>query len=324
MNGTTVATRRAAHHLTLAATAGVTLALLILGSVVHATESSLACPDWPTCFGSLMPAMTGGVVYEHTHRLVAGAVLVLMAGATVLTWRNEVARPSVRRWALVGFAGLIVQAVLGGVTVLLRLPDAVSIAHLGLALAFLVLVVGLTIVTSPSWPIRDLPAEAAESVRVGGIVTAALMYLQSLLGAAVRHADAGLACPDVPTCYSQWIPPLEHPLVVLHFTHRAFAVVVALAALAYAIHLWQAPSARFRLIAAGLATGVLAQIAVGLQSVVTGLAVAWVSAHTGIAAVLVSLPAAAAVYALVPAAGATPSGAPGHGVAPQRVAAAGP
>jgi heme A synthase len=75
-------------YLAFAVAVAWTLGLLFLGSVVHATESSLACPDWPTCFGTMFPEMTGGVFWEHLHRLVAGALILLFGGATFLAFRE--------------------------------------------------------------------------------------------------------------------------------------------------------------------------------------------------------------------------------------------
>src|ERR1019366_5817490 len=67
---------------------GATLALMTLGSVVHGTGSSLACPDWPLCHGSALPAMTGGVRFEHSHRLAAAAVVVLTLALAAATRRR--------------------------------------------------------------------------------------------------------------------------------------------------------------------------------------------------------------------------------------------
>ena len=65
-----------------------TLLLLWLGSIVHATHSSLACPDWPTCHGTMIPVMTGGVFWEHLHRLVAGGLVLMWLLATWLARRE--------------------------------------------------------------------------------------------------------------------------------------------------------------------------------------------------------------------------------------------
>ncbi|MGI9627153.1 MAG: COX15/CtaA family protein, partial [Longimicrobiales bacterium] len=117
----------------LQATLVWTLALLLLGSVVHATESSLACPDWPTCFGTMTPEMTGGVFWEHLHRLWAGGLVLLFAAAVVLIHRGGSFPPALFKAGLFGLALLIVQSILGGITVIYRLPDAVSTSHLSLA-----------------------------------------------------------------------------------------------------------------------------------------------------------------------------------------------
>ncbi|MGW8266960.1 MAG: COX15/CtaA family protein, partial [Longimicrobiales bacterium] len=128
-----------------------TLGLLFLGSVVHATGSSLACPDWPTCFGTMVPEMTGGVFWEHLHRLVAGGLILLFSAGTYLTFREPPRFSWVKGIALLGIGLLLVQAVLGGITVLFQLPDAVSTSHLGLAFLFLALVTVLSTVSAQSW-----------------------------------------------------------------------------------------------------------------------------------------------------------------------------
>ena len=126
-----------------------TLALLLLGSVVHATGSSLACPDWPTCFGTMMPEMKGGVFWEHLHRLWAGALVILFAVAVVAVRRGLPERRDLFLLGLTGLGLLVVQSVLGGLTVIYRLPDAISTSHLALAFLFLALVTVMLVQTGP-------------------------------------------------------------------------------------------------------------------------------------------------------------------------------
>src|SRR3954454_5266341 len=96
------------------ATAAATFLLILLGGIVHGTGSSLACPDWPTCYGSLMPEMKGGVAVEHSHRLAAGAVSLLTIGLAALLTRYRRQRPLLNRvgWVAVGL--VLFQATLGG------------------------------------------------------------------------------------------------------------------------------------------------------------------------------------------------------------------
>src|SRR5579859_996432 len=108
------------------ATAGCTFILLLAGALVTSTGSSLAVPDWPLSFGTLFPKMTGGVFYEHGHRLVAGTVSLLMMGLALYVQKIE-ERLWVRQLAWCAMGAIILQAVLGGVTVLLHLPTEVSV-----------------------------------------------------------------------------------------------------------------------------------------------------------------------------------------------------
>ena len=173
-----------------------TLLLLYLGSIVHATESSLACPDWPTCFGTMVPEMTGGVFWEHLHRLVAGGLLLMWILATWLAHKEARDRPWIVRTCLAGVGLHLVQSVFGGLTVLYQLPDLVSTTHLSLAFLFLALATVLASYTGWSQGGEPLPAGVARGVRRWGVLAATLVFVQSVLGGLVRHMDAGMACPD--------------------------------------------------------------------------------------------------------------------------------
>jgi heme A synthase len=271
-----------------------TLALLWLGSLVHATESSLACPDWPTCFGTMVPEMTGGVFWEHLHRLVAGGLLLMWGLATWLARKEAADRPWVFKTALVGVALLLVQSLFGGLTVLYRLPDWISTTHLTLALSFLALATVLASVTSRA-PAFDGDVGDDHMVDPGtrrlAVAAPALVLAQSVLGGLVRHMDAGMACPDVPLCLGQVVPPLINAPITAHFLHRVLAVIATAAVIALAVRVRrEAAPEPVRRWAAAAAALVLVQAGLGIASVLTVLAVIPVSLHTlGAAALLAVL-----------------------------------
>lgn len=171
-----------------AATAAAALFLLAAGGMVTSTGSGLAVPDWPLSFGQVMPRMTGGVFYEHGHRMVAGVVALMSLAQAVLSMRPDVPSEAraLCRWA----AGLIVvQALLGGMTVLLRLPPAVSISHACLGQTVFCLLIASAICSSPSY--LALPrAEKAGRTFILASVALAAAFLQLVLGALLRHTGA--------------------------------------------------------------------------------------------------------------------------------------
>jgi heme A synthase len=273
-----------------------TLGLLFLGSVVHATESSLACPDWPTCFGTMMPEMTGGVFWEHLHRLVAGGLLVLWLAATWFAWREAGTPPGIKRGAIVGMALLLVQSAFGGLTVIFLLPDAISTTHLSLALVFLVLATALA-VASRRDNLHTVRGPKRQVIRAGAIASGTVVFLQSVVGAAVRHTDSGLACPDIPLCLDRLVPPLDQWPIALHFGHRVFGIVAALVVLVSAWAALRDRASQPRLAPWLMGTAgslVVLQVVLGFLSVYTFLAVLPVSLHTLVAASALACATAAA------------------------------
>jgi heme A synthase len=237
----------------------------------------------------MVPEMTGGVFWEHLHRLVAGGLLLLWGLATWLAHKEATDRPWVFKGCVAGMVLLLVQSAFGGLTVIYRLPDLVSTTHLALAFSFLVLATVLASATA-----RDAAPEHAprhdDGTRPWAIAAAGLVFAQSVLGALVRHTDAGLACVDFPLCLGSVVPPLVNTPITVHFAHRVLGVIAAAAVLALAARTFRlrAPdlTRRWVTIAAVLVT---AQVALGVASVFTRLAVLPVSLHTLVAASLLSV-----------------------------------
>jgi cytochrome c oxidase assembly protein subunit 15 len=207
-------------------TSGATFVLLFIGGLVTSTGSGLAVPDWPLSFGQVFPEMTGGVLFEHGHRLAASSVGMLTLLLALWTVVRE-PRPGVRALALLALFAVILQGVLGGVTVLYKLPLAVSVTHACLAQVFFCLTVTLAIVTGHAWiaPSTRAVSPGSPSLPALATITTAAVFVQVALGAVMRHMGAGLAIPDFPLSFGRIVPPLVTPLITINFTHRVGALV---------------------------------------------------------------------------------------------------
>lgn len=174
-------------------TAGATCLLLLAGALVVGQEAGLAVPDWPLSFGTWMPPLEGGVFYEHGHRMVAAAVGLLTTILAIWLWKEE-PRRWVRGLGGVAWVGVVVQAVLGGITVLYRLPVPVLIAHAFVAQAFFCLIVSLAVFTGPAWnePREPVPDPQFPAFRHLGAAATAALLVQLILGAGLRHKALGV------------------------------------------------------------------------------------------------------------------------------------
>ncbi|HTW57412.1 MAG TPA: COX15/CtaA family protein [Terriglobales bacterium] len=179
------------HHRFAVILASWTFLLIIAGALVTSNDAGLSVPDWPTSFGSWykIPKLVGGVQFEHTHRMIAQVAGLLTIVFAVWTWRAEK-----RRWlrilAYAAVGTVIVQGVLGGITVLYYLPPAVSSAHAALAQTFFCLAVAMAMFTGRNW-IEENPRvefdERRPSLFTLTLLSIFVLYVQLILGAMFRH-----------------------------------------------------------------------------------------------------------------------------------------
>jgi len=271
--------------------AGATFILIFAGGLVTSTGSALAVPDWPLSFGKFFPKMQGGVLYEHGHRMIAGTVALMTLGLAIWAWRAE-KRPMVRYLALFAFGLVIVQAVLGGLTVLLLLPLAIAVSHAATAQAFFCLTIALALFTNPNWQALPRVKSAGERPRLPELaaVTTLVIYSQILIGAVMRHMGAGLAIPDFPLAFGRIVPPLESLPEQINYAHRVGALVVTVFVCWTAVQTlrFYGEYRMLRRPALGMLLLLVAQITLGAMTILSSRAVLPTTAHVAIGAALLA------------------------------------
>ena len=270
---------------------GATLLLIAAGGMVTSTGAGLSVPDWPNSYGYFMfsfplSSMVGGIFYEHGHRLIASGVGVLTIGMTVWLWRVETRR-WMRRLGVIALVAVILQGLLGGITVLYFLPTVVSVSHAGLAEIFFCLTVCLALFTSPGWRTSGVMGTDATTVALGTALPL-VVYAQILVGATMRHTGAGLAIPDFPLVFGGIVPPEWTFEITVHYLHRLGAGLTTLVIVATMGHLARHHRDRLDLLRpAGLLTVlVLIQVGLGGWTVLSGRAPVINTAHVATGAMV--------------------------------------
>jgi heme A synthase len=281
--------------------------LIILGAVVRATGSGLACPDWPLCHGRLIPPFQVQVLLEWLHRLVAFVVSLLMFGLTIaILARAELRRVLLPRLVL-ALGLLVMQILLGALTVWRLLQFGVVTWHLGNAL---LLFAALLAIAERAQRLADKGAHVRVALgpRIGLLSACVATLLQMMLGGLVSTTHAGLACPDFPGCHGELMPPLEG-LVGLQMIHRlgAYLLLALLVGVAFAAQRVEDP--RVRATATVAPALVLLQVVLGVFNVLLAVPVWITAAHLATGSVLFGLLVLATLraFARPPAPSASPS-----------------
>ncbi len=206
--------------------------LMALGAGVRTMNAGLSCPDWPLCFGKIIPDFHPAVWFEFVHRAYAGLVALLFAGCFFYVLRLKSAPRAARIAAVAGLVFLVAQIVAGALTVLWLVKWAAVTSHLLLATLFFCSVLWMKFNVRPA-----VEEPAVKAPRVLSFVTGLLSVLifgQIALGGIVASTYAGSVCVDWPLCNGQWVPTWQGA-IGHQVTHRFFAYFLSIAILVYAV-----------------------------------------------------------------------------------------
>jgi heme a synthase len=277
----------------------LTFVVVVVGAYVRLSDAGLGCPDWPLCYGRAIPDATedARAWKEMGHRYLAGTLGILIFVLVFVAWK---ARQS--PWLATAIGALVVlQATLGKWTVTMLLKPAIVVAHLAGGMALLALLTWF-------WLGRFVhaPAPEARRLRIPGFFALLMLSLQILLGGWVSANYAGLACPDLPWCFGQALPPMDFAnafhvlrelgrtdagellpqaaLTAIHWSHRMFALVVV------AVVAWVAflTMKMFPRLGIAIALLLVTQFALGVANVAFSLPLALAAAHNAGAALLLA------------------------------------
>jgi cytochrome c oxidase assembly protein subunit 15 len=263
----------------------VTFCLIVLGALVRANGAGLACPDWPLCFGDLIPEIDTQVGFEWSHRLLAGGVTVLFAFLSWATWRSSARSRYVTALLAIAAVLIAIQIALGALTVWLKLAPWTVTAHLITGNSFASATFLLALALRAEKGTRSTHFTVSSGKRIWITAVGGLLLIQLCLGGLVSSRYAGMACPEWPTCNGGvWFPTWAGS-VGLHLFHRmtAYALIVCLGATAFSCRREE----RLRGVTALAFALVVLQGIVGVASVSNGIPVELTGLHTALAAALV-------------------------------------
>ncbi|HVB75589.1 MAG TPA: heme o synthase [Ktedonobacteraceae bacterium] len=206
---------------------GFTYFLIALGGTVRVSDSGLSCPDWPLCFGKAYAPAGIHAFLEQFHRYTASIVSLLLITTTILVIIYARKDRQLLILALIAPVFLVIQIVLGGLTVLMKLPPEIITAHLATALVIFALLISIATLAGKVKPSIEHPVKTRKFARLA-VTNAILVYGLMLSGSYVTNSSAALACPGWPLCGNAPAWAVQLHLNDVNMFHRIVATFVGL------------------------------------------------------------------------------------------------
>lgn len=321
-------------RLTLAAFI-LAIVVVVLGAFTRLVDAGLGCPDWPGCYGHLLwpnevheiskaeaafphaPVETDKTWPEMVHRYFAGTLGLLILSIAIIAIRKHLSTHTLSstykkiplKLPLFLLALVILQAAFGMWTVTLKLWPKIVTAHLMGGFSTLSLLWLLTQrLGGQHWHLSDRQCAQLGALKPVLVFALIIIVMQIMLGGWVSSNYAALACPDIPQCFGQWLPPMDittgfavfqdigpnylggqldnYSRIAIHVVHRAGAVVVCITLLATGILLWRTGSTLVRQWVIVLWLVLLMQISLGVSNILFALPLSVAVAHNAVGALL--------------------------------------
>jgi heme A synthase len=236
--------------------AAVTAGLITYGSWVRVSGSGLGCPDWPLCAGGVLPKESGAQAIEYGHRLLAGLTMLATWAMGYVFWRRRAEAPRAALFLIGASLLILVQAILGGVTVLTDLSGWVRLAHLGVSMSTLgLMTAGGLVVLAQGWEAPRARLPVLPLVLIGAAVIMA--------GGSIVATQNSFACTTLPLCTH----PRDGTAEALHVLHRSLGLVLGAGIALGWLHAWRRGTNRPILLAQAVLTVALAaQMSMGAYS----------------------------------------------------------
>lgn len=269
----------------------IIIGVMALGAATRAMNAGLSCPDWPLCFGKLIPDFHPTVWFEFVHRACVPVMTIIFLLCAFYGFKKNDIPGGVRRAAVVGLILLVFQIVFGALTVRLQVQPIIVTTHLCLGTCFFLSVLWMTMSVDEQVDVPHAMMPAAFTMWAK--LLPFLIFGQVIIGGFVASTYAGSVCVDWPTCNGMWFPTWAGA-IGLQILHRMVAYFLAVSIILFAVILqrnhvrpWVTP--QFLRLSRWAAFVVCLQVVVGVLNLIMYIPAWMTTLHQTIAIVLLAI-----------------------------------